>query len=262
MSIIHDLPPPLVGLLIVAVFVSAGCGGLVIARRWGRKRGLHALVDNGVVGWIFSATLVIYAIALGLIAVATWGNAARAEAVASQEAAEIAALYGDLGGYPEPIATELRRTLVRYTRFVVEEAWPAQRRGEGARQGAEILDEFTRLLHAFDPATDGRRALHAEALRAFDELIEARRERVEAVAWAVPGRLWSVVLVGAVLAIVASYVFNAESLALHALMTGLLSAMIGLLVFFIASTDRPYRGAIGVAPTAYELVLRDVMNDG
>jgi hypothetical protein len=35
--------------------------------------------------------------------------------------------------------------------------------------------------------------------------------------------------------------------------------MIGLLVFFIATTDRPYRGAVGVPPSAYELVLHDLM---
>src|SRR5262245_59147248 len=144
---LHDLPSPLVGLLIVALFVGAGCSGLVIARRWGRQRGLHALVDNGVVGWIFSAILVIYAIALGLIAVAAWENAARAEGVASQEASRIAAVYADLGGYPAPIGPELRRTLVRYTRYVVDEAWPAQRHGEIPRHGTEILDEFAQALY-------------------------------------------------------------------------------------------------------------------
>ena len=51
----------------------------------------------------------------------------------------------------------------------------------------------------------------------------------------------------------------AESLFLHALMTGLLAAMIGLIVFFIASTDLPYRGAIAVSPRAYEIVLHDLL---
>ena len=75
----------------------------------------------------------------------------------------------------------------------------------------------------------------------------------------VPAALWSVVLVGALLAIAGSYVFSIESVGAHAVMTALLSAMIGLLVFFIAVTDRPYRGTMGIPPTAYELVLHDLV---
>lgn len=149
--------------------------------------------------------------------------------------------------------------LVRYTRFVIDVEWPMQRRGEIPHRGTDVLTELQRVFYAFEPTTDGQRIIHAEALGVFNELIENRRIRIEAVDFAVPGTLWSVVLVGALISIMGSCVFSMESLAFHALMTGLLAAMIALLVFFIASTDRPYRGAIGVPPTAYELVLRDLM---
>ncbi len=100
-----------------------------------------------------------------------------------------------------------------------------------------------------------------EALRTYNELVEERRERLEAVEYAVPATLWGVVIAGAAISIVASFVFSMESLALHGLMTGLLAAMIGLLVFFIATTDRPYRGPDAGEPLAYEIVLRDLMSD-
>ena len=74
-----------------------------------------------------------------------------------------------------------------------------------------------------------------------------------------PNTLWSVVVIGALLSIVASYVFNMESFWVHAAMTSLLAAMIGLLVFFILVTDLPYRGQVSVSPEAYRLVLRDLI---
>jgi len=258
-TVLHDLPSWLFAILTIVVFVGAALGGLVLTRNWSRKRWLHTPVDNGVMGWMFSAILVIYAVAIGLIAVATWGNSSRATGEASDEAARIAALYRDLEGYPEPAQTQLRAILVAYTRFVVEDAWPKQRRGELPRGGTDILFQFQRIFYAFEPATDGQRIVHAEAMRAFNQLVEGRRQRLEAVDYAVPGRLWSVVLLGAVISIVGSYVFTMESLVHHAFMTSLLAAMIALLVFFIATTDRPYRGAVGVAPTAYELVLHDLI---
>jgi len=259
---IHDLPLWLVAVMMLAVFVGGSLLGLAVSRRWSRRRGLHALVDNGVIGWIFSAILGIYAIAIGLIAVAAWGNASQAAGVASREAAEIAALYRDLSGYPEPPRSRLQAEIARYTTYVIYQAWPLQRRGEIPHGGTEILNEFQAILYAFEPATDGQKIVHAEALRAFNTLIELRRQRLEAVGYAVPGTLWSVVLIGALLSITASFVFNMESFSVHAIMTSLLAAMIALLVYFIVITDRPYRGAVSVGPEAFELVLHDLIEPG
>jgi hypothetical protein len=258
-TFLHDIPSWLFAGLTIAVFVGAALAGLVVTRTWVRRRGLHALVDNSVVGWLFSALLVIYAIAIGLIAVATWGNASRASGEASDEASRIGAMYRDFAAYPEPVRTELRGMLVRYTRSVIDQEWPMQQRGEIPHRGNELLTELQRVFYAFEPTTDSQRIVHAEAMRTFNELIEARRERLEAVDYAVPPALWSIVLVGAIFSIMGSYVFSMESLAFHGLMTGLLAAMIALLVFFIASTDRPYRGAEGVSPLAYELILNNEM---
>jgi len=258
-AIIRDLPSWLFALSTLVVFVGTSIAGLVVARHWSRRRGLHALVDNSAVGWIFSAILVIYAIAIGLVAIETWDNLEDAASAASQEAAEIAALYRDFGGYPQPVQGELRPLLVRYTHTVIEVSWPQQQRGVVPTAGTDVLNELERVMIAFEPVTEGQRIVHAEALDAFNRLTEFRRRRLEAVKWGVPGTLWSVVLLGAALAIVASYVFSMESLFLHALMTGLLAAMIGLLVFFIASCDRPYQGAIAVEPKAYQIVLHDLM---
>ena len=259
MARIHDFPLWVVALGTLVVFVGGALLGLAVSRRWSRRRGLHALVDNGVIGWIFSAILGIYAIAIGLIAVASWGNASAASSVASHEAADIAALYRDLGGYPPPTQGQLEAILARYTRHVIDEDWPRQRRGEIPHGGTQILNEFQRLLYAFEPATEGQKAVHAEALREFNGLIEWRRQRLEAVEYAVPNTLWSVVVIGALLSIAASYVFSMESFWVHAAMTSLLAAMIGLLVFFILVTDLPYRGQVSVTPEAYRLVLRDLI---
>jgi hypothetical protein len=258
---IHDYPTWLVGSAIVAFFVGAALLGLATTRRWSRRRGLHALVDNGVIGWIFSAILGMYAIAIGLIAVASWGNASEASASASREASEIAAFYRDLRGYPEPPRGRLLGALRAYTIDVVDRAWAEQRRGEVPHEGTDLLNELEHLLYAFEPSSAGQTIVHGEALESFNRVIEFRRQRLEAVKYAIPGTLWGVLLIGAALSILASYVFNMESFQIHAVMTGLLAAMIALLVFFIAVTDLPYRGQAGVGPDSYKLVLRDLIQD-
>ena len=72
---------------------------------------------------------VIYGLLLGLLAVATYQNHTDVEKAVSSEASSLAALYRDVTAYPEPQRTDLKNLLREYTRYVIEEAWPLQRRG-------------------------------------------------------------------------------------------------------------------------------------
>jgi hypothetical protein len=261
MKHLDDIPVWLFAILTVAAFDAIALVGLVCTRWLGHTFGLYALIDNNTVGCIFSAILVMYAIAIGLIAIATWGNASTASAAASQEAYHIVTLYRTLAGYPEPLRSELRRSIFAYTKSVIQIVWPAQRRGEVTEKGNEILLSVWRRILEFEPATGGQSIVHAEVLRALNTLVEFRRQRIEATSYAVPSTLWVVVLIGAALSIFASYLFNVESLLAQSLLSMLLASMIALLVFFIATTDHPYRGINAIEPRAYEIVLRNLTDN-
>jgi hypothetical protein len=110
MKHLDDIPVWLFALLTVVSFDATALMGLVCTRWLGHAFGVYALLDNNIVGWIFSAILVMYAIAIGLIAIATWGNASNASAAASQEASHIVTLYRTLAGYPEPQRCNLTDT--------------------------------------------------------------------------------------------------------------------------------------------------------
>jgi hypothetical protein len=256
---IHDIPRWLAAIVVMTTFAMLSLGGLAMTRGWIRARGLQALIDNSVVGWMFSAILSIYAITIGLTAVASWSSYVKAADVASREASEIAALYRDLNGYPQPARDALVQGLRVYLTDIIENDWPRQRRGEIPHDGTARLTELQIKLYAFEPTTDGQRAIHAEALDAFNQVTETRRDRLDDVESSVPGTLWVVVLVGAVVAIGATYVFTLDSIGVHAIMTMLLATMIGLLVFFIAVTDMPYRGRDGISSATYELVRQDLV---
>ena len=253
---IENLPLWLFALLTVAGFNAIALGGLVCARRFGQLLGLYTFIDNDTVGAIFQAILVMYAISLGLIAVASWGNASAAAAAASEEASHIATVYRTLGGYPQPLRDDLKDSVVRYTQSVIEKAWPAQQRGEVTEAGIEIILHLWSGITQFEPKTDGQRVIHGQVLDGFNKLVEFRRRRIEATSYAVPGALWGVVLIGAAVSIFGSYLFKIQSLSVHGLLTILLTTMIALLVFFIATTDHPYSGSNAIEPLAYEIVLR------
>ena len=175
---IKDLPPWLFALLTVAGFNAIALGGLVYTRRFGQSLGLYTFIDNNTVGAIFQAILVMYAISLGLIAVASWGNASAAAAAASEEASHIATVYRTLGGYPQPLQGDLKDSVVRYTQSIIEKAWPAQQRGEVTEAGIEIILHLWSQITQFEPKTDGQRVIHGQVLDGFNKLVEFRRQRL------------------------------------------------------------------------------------
>ncbi|WP_394752766.1 DUF4239 domain-containing protein [Crenothrix sp.] len=258
---VTDISPWLFGLLCIGGFVGFSLVGLLVVHRQVYQRltvGV-TLIDNGVVGWFFSGMLVIYGITLGLIVVATWQSSSQVSEIVSKEAAGIAAIYRDITGYPSPAREALDKQIFNYTAFIVEKEWPAQRRGEILDGGTRMLNDFQRNLYRFEPKTESQKMLHAEALSMFNRMVEYRRMRIETVHWGAPPILWAVVLVGGVLCINFSYCFHLEDVRLHALLTGGLATMIGLLIFLTAALDRPYHGAVSVPSDAYQLIINKVM---
>lgn len=261
MDVMQNLPAWAIGGVCVLAFVLPAAVALWLVNRGIQERIKlsETLVDNGVVGWFFSGVLTIYGITLGLIAVSTWESSSSVAGIASREAATIAALYRDVGGFASPERDKLRGKLRQYTRFVIDKAWPAQRRGKILGDGDRMLDEFQSLLFATEPETERMRIVQAEAFKTLNELAELRRQRTEAVNQGVPEVVWTVVLLGGALTIATSFCFQVQQFRFHLLLTTFLAAMIGLLVFLIASLDRPYRGAVSIDPAAYQIVLEGVM---
>jgi hypothetical protein len=183
---IFSVPWMWLGLLIVAVCAIVGIAGLSIARRLVLPRLGHVAHQNEVTGAILHGILIIYGLAVALIAVAVWENYSDVSKIVSGEATAIASLYRDFGGYPEPTQTQLKTDLRDYTDQIIHEAWPLQRRGLIPSKGVTIMNRAQEHLFEFVPTTDALKIIHAETLHAYNALILARRLRLDAVGSSLP----------------------------------------------------------------------------
>ena len=256
---IYDIPNWLLGVLTTVVFVAIALGGLYATRPM-MRRFLNASGQfNEVVSWFIAAVGVLYGLALGLIAVATYGNYSDADNKASKDAASLAALYRDLDFYSQPLRGDLEKRLKDYTRFVIEKDWPAHRKGNVLDDGERLLEDFENLVGNYDPVKEREKIAHAEVVRSLNTVVENRGFRVQSVGSGLPAVLWGVVLIGAALNIAMTYLFWVENLKLHALLVAAFSASIAILVFLTAAMDNPFRGEFSVSPDAYQEVLDKVM---
>jgi hypothetical protein len=256
---IYDLPNWQLAALIVVVLVGLALAGLFATRPVLRRVLNGSSGHNDIVSYFFAGVGVFYGLALGLIAVATWQNFIDIDGQVSKEAAAIAGLYRDLDGYPGPFRAKLERKLRDYTRFIVEKDWPAHRRGESLEEGTLLLDDFENEVMGFEPTKEREKIAHAEVLRSLDVVVEQRRLRLQSVGTGLPAALWAVVLIGAGLNIVITYLFWVENVRLHTILVVLFATFLALLVFLTAAMDNPFLGEFSVSPDVFQAVLDNVM---
>ncbi len=247
-------------LLTVAVFLTVAIGGLLLCRRFISSHLVFSRDINDAVNYFGGAMATLYSVTLGLIAVASWQNYSSVESLVSKEASTIGVLYRDVGGYPEPLCGELRRTLRDYTVLVIEKTWPAQQHGVLLDDATFMLTDFHEKMLAYEPPSLGRMVMHAEAMRKFNELIDLRRQRVDRVDDGLPPVLWAVLAVGAMLTVGVTYFFGIKDTRFHALLLSMLTVFIALMVYLIAILDHPFRGIVSVTPDSYKLIVQRVMD--
>jgi hypothetical protein len=257
---IYDIPNWTLFVLIVTTFVALSLAGLFATRPLVRLLFGPTTHYNDLVSYFFAGIGVFYGLALGLIAVATWENYTDIDGVVGTEAAAVGSFYRDLDGYPQPLRGRLEGLMRDYIRLVIEREWPAHKKGIALEDGDTLLDQLQDEVMNFEPTKEREKILQAEVLRSLDTVQEQRRLRLQAVPTGLPAALWSVVLIGAVLNIVLTYLFWVENLSVHAMLVSILAIFIALLIFLTAAMDNPFRGEFSVSADPYQTVLDNVMN--
>lgn len=257
-SLFH-LPLLISGPIVVGSLCAGALIGLMVVRRHLVPRLRIRIEDSEFIGTMVQAIMVFYGLAVALIAVSVWETHSHVSDAVSHEASRLASLYRDVSAYPEPIRSELQEELRGYTEYLIHEAWPLHREGGHPTRGIEWMHRFQESLTSHEPETEGERLLHAETLRAYNHMIEARRERLDSMLIRLPDLLWGVVVAGAVISLVASFFFRVEDPVLHGVQVTLLAVFIGMVMLMILAFDRPFHGELGLGPEPYQLVYDELM---
>ena len=247
-------------LWLLALVLNVWLMGFALAALWFVRR--HVLPgmrldynDAFYAAAIVTSAMLLYGLVAALTAVGVWQRHSQVADVVSGEATAITSLWRDLGGYPQPMRNESREILRGYAEQVVNGAWPQQRLGQIPREGVEWMDRLQAKLYAFEPATEGQKIIHAETLRAFNQLVQQRRQRLDAVHAALPGVLWWVLLPGAMGCIVLCLFFHLPNARFQAILLLGLAGFVAMVLFVIIALDRPFTGAMGIGPESYQLVI-------
>jgi hypothetical protein len=255
---IYEIPTLLVIGLFTAAFVGVFWLGTVLLRPFAKSWFHEQPRLNEILGYFLQYFGVIYGLLLGLLAVATYQDHTDVEKAVASEASALAALYRDVTAYPEPSRTQLQDLLREYTRSVIEDAWPLQRKGIVPVDAVQRIGAFHAQLVLFEPQTKVQEILHETALRQFNTFYEYRRMRLYSVNSGIPAILWYTVAVGAFINLFLIWLFDLPFHA-HWILGGIISFYLATMISVIALLDHPLRGELGVSPEAFQLIYDQVM---
>jgi hypothetical protein len=254
-ELLRDLPVGQMAALVCLFFVGITWVGAIFIRPFFRVLVRSQSDLNTLLGNFVSIYGVFYGILVGLLAVAAYQNKADVEQSISAEATSLAALFRNISAYPDSVSRPIQETIRDYTQFVIDSEWPAMRRGEVARGGMPLINRLQQQLSSYEPATSGQYILHQEATQQFYRFFELRAVRLFSATTGIPGIMWYVVILGAVVSIFLVWLFD-MSLVAHFFLGGLISFFIGTIISLILVLDRPLRGEFGVSPELFQHLLR------
>ena len=218
------------------------------------------VTTSDVVGNYLQTLGGIYAVLLAFVVFVVWNQFNDARAMVEREANELIDLYRTAKGLPDPTRTELHGFIRSYVATVLDSEWThmaADRCGQDAfHDGARILDRMWDSLQGCEAATSCHQALFSEALARFNQLSDARTNRLTASRLRIPLALDILLYTGAVTIVASMYLFAVERLSIHLIITAAMAGAISHILYVVRDLDQAFAGAWQVPRAAFERVGR------
>src|SRR5262249_7565549 len=148
----------------------------------------------------------------------------------------------------QPILTAERSfvTLVVNTEYPAMQHLHYDSKTQASQATQEALSQMSRSISTIIPHTLHEQTLYAEILKNTNEMAKYRSQRLVAAHTELPEVMWLTIVLGGLITIGFTTLFGGESLWLQLVMTGLLSLVIGFVVYVIVQMNHPFVGTIRV----------------
>lgn len=238
--------------LVVLASSAIAVGGLLLVRRTTSIR--RHLGENDVAGLLFGAVGVLYGALLAFVVFAAWEGYSRAEQAVTAEAANLVTVYRDTEQFPEPVRREVQDALRGYADTVMAVEWESHG-SLRPHTTPDLLNPVWDLYGQINPSTARGETQLAAANERLHQLELQRHLRHLSGEATLPAVFWPVLVVGGILLVLFSYVFLQNSLLVQALTTGLLAALLSLVLLLILSLNQPFTGPVAVSQQPFRHAL-------
>jgi hypothetical protein len=257
--LLNTLPMWALVLLYVGGGLTLGVGGFLTMRRLVPSLGAHA--DNRGLSSAFSISSGLFSFVLAFTIGQLYGNFTRANANSKQEATQITQVLRASHGLPVGLDRVVRHEILAYATEVRGREFELMEQGRASNVAWQDLDAVYRTLERAR-ATAGSDPFFAQTLARMNDLVVARRNRLDDVNLSLPALFQALLLLGAVLAISSTFYFKPFGEPIQIVMIGAASALVGLALLVAVQLDFPYSGDIAVSSAPFKTSTLVLLSGG
>lgn len=227
--------------------------GFVIMRKFISHKNIKS--HNEVVGPILGVIGTVYAVILAFIVIVTWENHDITKQNIDKEIGKLASLSINADAFQQPMKQELRDAIRQYIDSIVKDDWKALRVGEASPATAEALHKIVRTCAAYKPENKTEEIFLDQSISRVDELYELRRKRQLDSSSGVDPILWMVLILGGVITVLVSCIFESEERSMHIFTSLSLAILIAASLFTILELDFPFTGKMSISSAPFQELL-------
>jgi hypothetical protein len=257
--LLNTLPFWALVLLFVGGGVTLGVGGFLTMRRLVPSLGANA--DSRGLSSAFSISSGLFSFVLAFTIGQLYGNFTRATGNAKQEATQVAQVLRASHGLPAGLDRVVQREMLVYAADVRGREWKLMAQGRTSTVAWQDVDRVYRVLERAR-TTAGSDPFFAQTLARLNDLVVARRNRLDDVNLSLPPLFQALLLLGAVLAISSTFYFKPFGEPIQMVMIGAASALVGLALLVAVQLDYPYSGNIAVSNAPFKTSTLVLLSGG
>ena len=243
--LLNTFPTWALALIVVGGLVVLAWAGFKLTRR--RLPHLAAGENNDVAGVMLGILVGVYGIVLAFVIVALYEGVQAAEGTVHAEATQLAQLSRDVRAFESPAREAVLASIGRYAHAVVEDEWPLMKKGEESPAAWREIDELYRLFQSYSPKSDPAVVFYGEAVGKLNELVGARRDRLNASQDELPAEFLILIVGGALMLIFFLYILSMPNERAHLFMVLAVAALLGFNLLLAVVLDHPFSGDITVS---------------
>ncbi|MEU4446920.1 hypothetical protein AB0K14_19535 [Actinosynnema sp. NPDC050801] len=210
---------------------------------------------HDVSGNFFAAVGAFYAILVAFVVVAVWEDMEAAKKNTYAEASALPGLYFASTAFSDEDKAAFQAITVDYARAVIVEEWPLLREGRASPAVDEVARRMRRAIVTIEVETPRQQGLYSAMIERVNTVNTMRRERLNEATPSVPRFFWVGLIVGGILVIGFALFFGTPTFLPHALMIGVLAALVAASLYFTHLMDHPFQGTVAVSPEAFRIAL-------
>lgn len=248
--------------IFVVLPVSVSILGLLLVRKFTELSTLES--HNEVAGFIYAVIGVLYALLLAFVVIDVWEQYRDSENYTELEATSLVNVCRNVEVFPDSVKAEIQENIYKYAEQMVELEFPAMYNKTTNEELEKTYNRIWQGIYNYIPDNNYNQIWYQETVKEMNEFDRNRKMRIFSISQEIPSLMWIVLIMGAALTILFSYLFGTQNVWAHIIMVLTLSSMICITFLLVAEFDHPFGGLIHVTPEAFErslINLRDLINN-